>query len=255
MTLLSCKHLTTGVNGRQLLSRLDLSVESGSCWGILGPNGSGKSNLLKTIVGLLPAVDGEILIKGKEQLRHTPRELARILGILHQETSFHFPLTVEDYVLAGRYPYHTWLSRESNEDRQIASDAMKSIGIDDLSNRHCHTLSGGEARKASMAMLVCQSPDLALLDEPENHLDPGVRYQLVRKLKEMFTANGKALIMVLHDPSIALRLCSHLLLIGRDGSTITGEVDEIGDEAHLSRIYGHRMRLLESGDQRLVYPE
>jgi iron complex transport system ATP-binding protein len=255
MNLLDCTGIEVSINGRLFLPAFDWKIESGSCWGILGANGCGKSTLLKSVAGLLPLLGGSLKINGIAPGQVPTKQLAREVGMLHQETPFRFPVHVIDLVVAGRYPWQTWYSRLSDEDRKIASESLHRIGAEELSGRLANRLSGGEARKVAMAILLCQSPKLALLDEPENHLDPGMRYQLIGRLKEDFTRTGKALAMVLHDPSLALRYCSHLLLIDADGSVSTGTADEMATEEKLSAVYGHGMRITEDAGIRLIYPE
>ncbi|KHF25758.1 ABC transporter ATP-binding protein [Solemya velum gill symbiont] len=255
MSLLECKQVEIGINNRLLLPAFDWHIESGSCWGILGANGCGKSTLLKSVAGLLPLLGGNLKINAIEPGKVKTKELARSVGMLPQETPFRFPAYVLDLVLAGRYPWQTWYSRLSDKDKIIASESLKKIGAEELSGRLANRLSGGEARKVAMAILLCQSPDLALLDEPENHLDPGMRYHLIDRLKEHFTCDGKALAMVLHDPTLALHFCSHLLLIEADGSVSAGPVDTMATEEKLSAVYGHGMRITQDSGRRLVYPE
>lgn len=255
MSLLDCKQIEVGINGRMLLPAFDWQIEQGSCWGILGANGCGKSTLLKSVAGLLPLRGGNLKINHIEPAQVSTKELARSVGMLPQETPFRFPVHVLDLVMAGRYPWQTWYSRLSDEDRTIASESLQRIDAVALTDRLANRLSGGETRKVAMAILLCQSPNLALLDEPENHLDPGMRYQLIGRLKEDFTRDGKALAMVLHDPTLALHFCSHLLLIDADGNVSAGATDKMATEEKLSAVYGHAMRITEDAGRRLVYPE
>lgn len=251
---LSCHRLQIGIAGGLFEEPLEWQVNAGECWGILGTNGCGKSTLLRTIAGLLPAREGSIEINDRDLKTIHRQERARIIGLLSQESTYNFPMRVKDVVISGRYPYQPWFGKDSQTDKQVAKSVMQQVGIEALQQRLVNTLSGGEARKVAMATLLCQSPQLALLDEPENHLDPGIRYQLLQRMKLNFHAHGQALVMVLHDPSMALRLCSHLLLIDPKGNVKAGKNADVATTENLSHAYAHPMILLEDNGERLVYP-
>ena len=127
--------------------------------------------------------------------------------------------------------------------------------ITQLAGRAANTLSGGEMQRLAMAILHTQSPRIALLDEPENHLDPGIMFHLLQILTEYFSNNNRSCVMVLHDPSVAVRLCSHLLLLFGDGRYIKGGAMEIATTENLSQLYAHKMLATPIDDGLLFYPE
>lgn len=246
MTLLSCIDLTVDTPAGNLLRDLHWQVQSGEVWGVLGPNGCGKSSLLHTLMGLQPAATGQIVIAGKalSQLQHQKR--ATLMGLLPQESPFAFPMSVNAVVLNGRFAHRGWWAGLQLADKESAARALDALGIAHLAKRDVSTLSGGEKRKVALATLLCQGPQLALLDEPENHLDPGVRQTILRLFKTHFTSTNKALVMVVHDPNLALQFCTHLLLIAANGSIVQGPVDQIASAEIFSALYQHPVRLLET---------
>jgi iron complex transport system ATP-binding protein len=109
-------------------------------------------------------------------------------------------------------------------------------------------------QRVALAILLTQAPNLALLDEPENHLDPGVTILLLQLVKDYFSNNNNCLVMALHDPSIALRLCSHLLLLFGDGRYLAGATATVATAENLSSLYAHPMAVVDTDDGRLFYP-
>jgi iron complex transport system ATP-binding protein len=122
-----------------------------------------------------------------------------------------------------------------------------------MEDRPVATLSGGEHRRLSVAALLAQDPPVALLDEPTNHLDPGHQIAVMRLLRERYGAPGRSLAVVLHDVNLALRFCSHLLLLFGDGGHATRSVEAL-TAADLGRLYGHRMVAVGPARSRAFLP-
>ena len=253
-TLLQCQKITIRAGARELIHQLQWRIDPQQCWGILGPNGCGKTSLLHSMAGLREVEDGEILIWQRSLNSYSRRELAQLIGLLFQHSSYDFPTRVEELVMAGRFAQQKLLAGVSAEDRQQVHAAMRNFEIAQLAGRAANTLSGGEMQRVAMAILHAQSPRIALLDEPENHLDPGIMFKLLQLLTEYFSINNRSCIMVLHDPSVAVRLCSHLLLLFGDGRYMQGRTMEIATPGNLSELYAHPMHAVRIDDGLLFYP-
>ncbi len=252
--LLQCQKITIRAGDRELIHQLQWRIEPQQCWGILGPNGCGKTSLLHSLAGLREVEDGEILIQQRSFNSYSRRELAQLIGLLFQHSSYDFPTRVEDLVMSGRFAQQRLLAGVSAEDSQQVQIALQNFNIAQLADRAANTLSGGEMQRVAMAILHTQSPRIALLDEPENHLDPGIMFQLLQLLTRFFSTENRACIMVLHDPSVAVRLCSHLLLLFGDGRYIKGRTMEIATPENLSELYAHPMHAVNIDDGLLFYP-
>ncbi|MDR2981560.1 MAG: ABC transporter ATP-binding protein [Puniceicoccales bacterium] len=151
-----------------ILTNINLQVPHGCRAALVGANGTGKSTILKTIAGLLPLRAGQILVDGVEARCGNPR-----LAYLAQRhlIEWHFPITVRQAVLAGRYSHLGWFGRPHKVDREKATQAMHQLGLDDLANRPLDALSGGQQQRVLIARALCQEATLLLLDEPFNGLD------------------------------------------------------------------------------------
>lgn len=239
--LLETRKLTVQIGSRTLCRDLDLQLAAGDCLAILGRNGAGKSTLLQTLAGLRPAAAGDCLFAGQPLSTLPPRQLACFRGWLAQSHQDAFATTVLETALTGRHPHLGRWAWESANDIALVEDTLATVGLAGMANRQVHTLSGGERQRLAIATLLVQAPRLCLLDEPLSHLD--LNHQMA--VLELFAARcreaGIACIMVLHDPSLAARYCSHALLLDGTGHARQGMAATLLEAETLSALYGHRL--------------
>lgn len=245
--LLETRSLDIVVGSRRLCKQLGFTVATGECWGILGGNGCGKTTLLHTLAGLRSYDKGEILLNRHPIDGMGRRNVARLLGLVLQDSYDAFPATVMETALCGRHPHLGNWQQESPEDRALASNALEMMALTGLENRSVDTLSGGERRRLAIATLLTQAPEIMLLDEPTNHLD--LKHQVaVLQLLRKLSREGKGVMMVLHDINQAARYCDRLLMLFDNGEWEAGETGELLTEERLSRLYGTPIKRLESPD-------
>ena len=183
-------------DGVPVLEGVSLSVEQGDFLGIIGPNGGGKTTLLKVILGLVKPTHGGISVMGKP-----PRQNRRDVGYVPQYNLFDrdFPISVLDTVLMGRSGVVGLVRRYSKEDRKIARQALRTVGMLKYQNSQVGKLSGGEQQRIFIARALVSQPKLLLLDEPTASVDSAMQtefYELLEGLKK-----DMAIIMVSHDLS------------------------------------------------------
>ncbi|MDR2513033.1 MAG: ATP-binding cassette domain-containing protein [Puniceicoccales bacterium] len=153
---------------RPVLENINLHVPHGCRAALVGANGTGKSSLLKTLSGVLPVRSGKVLVEGEPVVCGNPR-----LAYLAQRhlIEWHFPVTVRQAVLAGRYAHLGWLRRPRKADHAKADEAMERLGLAELASRPIHALSGGQQQRMLIARAMCQEAVILLLDEPFTGLD------------------------------------------------------------------------------------
>ncbi len=255
--MLKTRNLTLQYPGRMLCRNLDLIVNPGECWAILGQNGTGKTTLIHALGGLHRADCGDgsaITLEGKSTRDWPRRELARILGILLQDEPGEFWGNVHEYVLLGRHPHAGNLFGLPAGDHEIADRAIEQMELADLSDRLLHTLSGGERQRARIALLLAQSPQYYLLDEPLQHLD--LRHQIgTMTLFAELARQGRSLVMVLHDIGWASQFCDHVLMLFDDGQTLAGRTRDVLNRRNLEALYRCGMRELTAGQAHHFLPE
>lgn len=244
MNRLEIRELVIDVPGRRDGRALTLSVEPGQVWGVLGPNGAGKTTLLHTLAGLRGPRAGQVLIDGRPLAALGRRQVARKLGLVFQERHDGFPATVRETALIGRHPWLSAWQMEGGEDLRLAEAALERLDVDQLAERLVSTLSGGERQRLAIATVLTQAPQIWLADEPTNHLDLHHQSAVMALLAEQ-AAEGRAVMMCLHDLNLAARWCDHLLLLYPDGEACWGPARDMLVPAALERLYGQRLATAE----------
>ncbi len=208
MALLTCTDLALGYDGQEILRGLNFSVAQGDYLCIVGENGSGKSTLMKTLLGLMAPVSGEILT-GDGLM---PNQI----GYLPQQTAVQrdFPASVQEIILSGCLSRCGLRPFYSGQDKASAKAAMEKLHIAHLSRRCYRELSGGQQQRVLLARALCATQALLLLDEPVTGLDPAAAADFYRMVNELNHTDKITIIMVSHDIRAALANASHILHIG-----------------------------------------
>ncbi len=250
--LLECKNLDVVVAGRCLVKRLNLPLYSGQMTCLLGENGTGKTSTLHTLAGLLPHASGQVLVADQPLEQWKRRDLARNLGLLMQDNEDAFPTTVLETALIGRHPHLGLFSWESRQDVLLAENALAELDLAGLQTRQVDTLSGGERRRLAIATLWIQDPDILLLDEPINHLDPRHQLQILRQLRQL-ADQGKTVLASLHDINLAKRFFDQALLLSGDGTWQSGLSKEVLVASNLQQVFHTEFTsITHAGDEYLV---
>jgi iron complex transport system ATP-binding protein len=248
MSLIKCSLLNVKIADTQVCDSLTLSINAGESWAILGMNGCGKTTLLHTLAGLLPAQSGDININETSLHNLTRHDIAQQLSLLLQHQEDHFPGTVLESVLVGRHPHLKSWQWESENDRKLAVETLKLVGLTDFQERSILTLSGGERQRVALATLLVQQTPIRLLDEPVNHLDIHHQHEVMKILTS--NINDMTNLFVLHDVNLATRYCDHALLVYGDGQTRQGTCAEVLTEKNLSDLYQHPLQEITHNEQR-----
>ena len=143
-------------------------------------------------------------------------------------------------MLHGRFPYLSYPRRYRQEDLAAAEAAMKKMGIPELADRNLSTLSGGQRQKVYIAMALAQDTPVVLLDEPNTFLDISHQLQLMAQAKNL-AAEGKAVVLVLHDLSMAMDCADSLAVLSRGTCLIQGSPQEVFLSGCLDSAFGVRV--------------
>ena len=189
--LMEAKHLDIGYGKKVIYGGLNFSVKAGDFICIVGPNGAGKSTLVKTLLGLIKPLNGEIRFYGLKR---------GLIGFLPQEIKIdeNFPATVFEIVLSGNLNRLGKRAFFNQDERKHALSKMKLVGISELKDRHFVELSGGQRQKVMLARALTATQDLLILDEPSNSLDRKSTKELYATLKKI-NQNGITIMMITHD--------------------------------------------------------
>ncbi|WP_366554628.1 ABC transporter ATP-binding protein [Aquibaculum sediminis] len=252
MMRITAEAVSVEIGGKPLLDGVDLEVRPGELTGLIGPNGAGKTTLLRVLGALRPPGSGRVLYDGKAIARRERPALARRLAYLAQGGEAHWPLRVERLVALGRLPHQGPLGRTSAEDQAAVERALQRSGVEHLRARTLATLSGGERMQVLLARALAVEAEALLADEPVAALDPHHQLRVMDLLRAEARA-GKAVVVVLHDLSLAARFCDRLALLHRGRLLAQGQPETVLGDRELASAYGVRvLRGMEKGEPFLL---
>lgn len=237
--------------GKTILHDISTRLPEGRLTVLIGPNGAGKSTLLALLGRHAAPARGAIRLDGRA-LADWPRgELAQALTILRQDTRITPRLTVADLVAFGRYPHGK--GRLTPRDREIVAAHLDRMALADLRDRTFDTLSGGQQQRALIAMVLAQETPWLLLDEPLNNLDLSHARRVMQVLRAR-VAEGRSVVTVLHDLTVAARFADHVLAM-KDGRLLAeGPPAEVFTPARLAELYEAEVEVHEIGGRPVILP-
>ena len=207
MDLIRVENLSKHYNGTVAVDHLSFSLEKGEILALLGPSGCGKTTTLRLIAGFEIPDEGVIEIGGKvmaEKGRNLVPPERRGVGMVFQEYALFPRLTIWGNVAFGL----KHLGPKAREAR--VEEILELVGLVGLEDRYPHELSGGQQQRVALARALAPSPRLLLLDEPFSNLDPDLRAQMRRDVKEIFRRTGSTAIFVTHDQEEAFEIADRV---------------------------------------------
>jgi iron complex transport system ATP-binding protein len=233
---LRAQELVVELGGRRAVDGVSLRAQAGERLAILGPNGAGKSTLLRALAGLLP-YRGRVWIHGDDASGLSPRERARRLCFVPQQSALRSALPVREVVAQGRYAHRRWLGGAGAGDRAAIAHALERTDVGALADRPFTALSVGEQRRVLLARGLASGARILCLDEPGAALDVRHGLELHALLREL-AQEGYAIALVLHALDDALRHADRALLLQRGARVREGPVAEVIRPEPVREVYG-----------------
>lgn len=231
------ERLRSSYMGFAAVNDVDLQVGSGQVAAIVGPNGCGKSTLLRSIARLHKPDAGRVLVGGADVWKMRPRDAARSIGLLPQSPQAPEAMTVADLVQYGRHPHQSLFRQWSKADEQAVLSALETTGTLDLADRRLDQLSGGQRQRCWVAMVLAQETPVMLLDEPTSALDLGHQVEVLSLVRTVAKAQGRTVVMVLHDLVSAARYADVLIAMRSGKIVATGAPRSIVNAALVRQLY------------------
>ncbi|MBR0085785.1 MAG: ABC transporter ATP-binding protein, partial [Lachnospiraceae bacterium] len=223
--MISIKGLSVEINGKKIVSDINVTVENGDWLMIAGPNGAGKTTVINAVSRAVPYT-GLIEVDGTDIRTMKSVELARKLGTLVQTHSVGYGFTVEEVIRMGLYARQGgFFSKGIGGGEERFREAVEETGMEPFLRQNVLTLSGGELQRAFLAQLFTQDPETLLLDEPTNHLDLVYQKQVFELVDEWRKRKNRLVISVVHDLSMARLFGTHALLLDRGRCAACGRAE------------------------------
>ncbi|QGS61132.1 ABC transporter ATP-binding protein [Shewanella algae] len=233
----SMQGVTVGYAGKPLLANVKLCLPEAEIVCLLGCNGSGKTSLLKTLLGLLVPLAGEIKIAGRQIHQWSQRELAQQMAYVPQAQLSRFSFRVLEMVLMGCQSRLGLFAVPGANEQKRALAVLKQLDIAHLADCAMDQISGGERQLVLIARALLQSPRLLVMDEPAASLDFGNQIKLLAQVKRL-KQQGIAVLMSTHHPRHAELLADSVALVepghGLRQGAVAGQLQVSG----LAQLYG-----------------
>lgn len=185
------EHLSFSFDNKQIFDDLNLEIKDGSITALMAPSGHGKTTLLRLIAGLIKPQGGNIETHGQS------------VGIMFQEPRLFGQLTALQNVML--------VIKDKQQKKERALQLLQAFGVSDASDKYPDELSGGMAKRVSLARAIAYDPDILLLDEPFSALDENTKAEVIAATKQLL--NGKTVLLVTHDAKEAAAFADHIITL------------------------------------------
>ena len=231
--------LRKSYDGLQALAGVSFAVAEGEVFGLLGPNGAGKTTTVEILEGYRQRDEGEVSVLGYDP-GDSPRAFRERIGVVLQQSEFTSNLTVREIVriFSGYY-----------SQRRDVDEVIELVGLTDKRDARISALSGGQRRRADLALALVGDPDLVFLDEPTTGFDPAARrtaWEMIRSLRSL----GKTILLTTHYLDEAQQLADRVAVIR------AGTIVELGTPAELIGAGGPiEIRFRRNGEHVVIETE
>lgn len=217
--------------GKKAVSNLTITVEDGDLYGFIGHNGAGKTTTIKSIVGILPFEEGDIIINGIS-VKENPLECKKMLAYIPDNPDLYESLTGLQYLnlIADIF-------RVSVDDRKKSIlENAKAFGIESDLNSFISSYSHGMKQKLALMAAFVHNPKLLILDEPFVGLDPKAAFT-VKQMMHKFCNDGGSIFFSTHVLEVAQKLCNKIAIIKEGKLIASGTMEEITKDASLEEVF------------------
>lgn len=227
--------VTAGYMGHPIQNHVSFRIEQGEIVALLGGSGCGKSTMLKTIIGLLPVISGDVRIAGESIINCTLPQKHRILrkfGVAFQNGALFRSYTLAENIALPLQEYTNY-SKEKID--QIVSEKLKIVGLEGAGNKMPGDLSGGMVKRGAVARALALDPGIIFLDEPSAGLDPLNSSNLDQLILEIRRKFNSTIMIVTHELDSIFTVADRVIFLDSKGGGILaqGSPEELRDSCNI----------------------
>ena len=246
MPAIKATDLACGYDGVPIMENLNFEVRPGEIFFICGGSGCGKSTLLRHLIGLQPAITGDIEVFGESFVKATTerrRTLLKNFGVLYQGSALWSSLTLEENIMLPLEEY-TGLSKRDRE--QVACLKLSQVGLTGFADYYPSEISGGMKKRAGLARALALDPQIVFFDEPSAGLDPITSRELDELIERVASEQGTTCVIVSHELASIFSIGHRVILLEKQARTIIAEgpPKELAAKSKDSRV----LEFLHRGD-------
>ncbi|NOL49583.1 ABC transporter ATP-binding protein [Pelistega europaea] len=243
--MITVNHLTLSYDSNVILDDVSCDIQAGSVTILIGKNGCGKSTLLRSMARLLKPTQGQIYLNGEDIYQLSAKEFALQVALLSQSHPITESITVEQLVRYGRYPYHHFFSKWTQEDEYCVERALFLTQMHSLAKKTLDSLSGGQRQRAWIAMVLAQNTPYIFMDEPTTYLDLSYQLEVLDLLKNLNQEHGKTIVMVLHDLNLAARYADTIIAVNNQRIEAVAPPEELIESSMIKHIFGLENKVIQ----------
>lgn len=241
--MIAAQNITARFGSREVLRDVSIVADAGQIIALLGPNGAGKTTLLRSLNGTVVVEQGEIFLDTIPLRTLSRREIARSIAVVSQENETKFPVSVLEFVLAGRFVRGTAFGWETRDDDDAARKALRDCDLDSFGERLMNELSGGERQRVVLARALAAETRVLLLDEPTANLDLAHQALMFKLVRQRCRDSGTTAVVITHDLNLASEFADQMVLLHGGMVIDSGPPAQVLTSGNLQKVFNVQVLL------------
>jgi iron complex transport system ATP-binding protein len=223
-----------------LFSVPDMTLNAGQLVTLIGPNGAGKTTFLNTILGLQHPLKGKLFFNEKEFTEISKKEKTALLSHVASKFEGVNYLSIFDLISMGRAPFTNMLNVLSEADKEVVSNVIRALNLEELANKSTTEISDGERQIAMIGKALAQETDIIVLDEPTAFLDYNNRRKVLRILKTIAANQNKLILLTSHDLELCFEHSDQVIGVDEANKSLRVYSEETPKEKIIQEIFGEK---------------
>ncbi|GET40199.1 urea ABC transporter ATP-binding protein UrtD [Microseira wollei] len=238
--ILETENVTVSFDGFKALNQLNFSLDVGELRVVIGPNGAGKTTFLDVITGKVQPTEGRVLFKGRNTKKISEHQIARLgIGRKFQTPRIYLNLSSRENLELSynrnKNVFSTLFGKSSSSDRNQIAGLLETIGLAAKADIQAALLSHGEKQRLEIGMLVAQSPDLLLVDEPVAGLTDEETYNVGKLLLAL--AESHSILVIEHDMEFVRQIARKVTVLHQGSVLCEGTIEEVQNDPRVIEVY------------------